>query len=919
MIRDGLLLDRIFRVIVGRPWFVLAGLAALTLLAIVELVDVRTGQLRLAVDPSLDRLMPDDDADRRFYDTLRQRFGSDETIIVALVDDPLFTAENMRRLKRMTDRIGALDGVVRVVSLATALDIRSVDGDLRIEPFLAEVPDDPAALEAVKRAALANPVYAGNLVSSRGDATALVVHVANMTEREFVSRGLEATITQIAEEERGTAQVWLTGTPVVKAATARTLLGDLALIIPAAFGLTLLVAFLSFRSVRGVVIPLVSVSLGVLWTLALMVAFDRPLNLVTTIIPPLLLTVGYAYSMHFVAEYYALAKEPEPHGGEAGGDLVYRALRHVAVPIFVCGVTTVVGFASLMISPLSAIQEFGAFSVVGTFLTVMSSLVLPPAILALLRTPKRVREEASGTLLDRFSERIARFDVRHRRPIFFLYGALIVLCLFGMTRIEVSTNLITDFGEDTPVRRHFEAVNEHLEGANPLYVVVESEATDAFKDPANLRELRALQDWLEQQPEIGSTTSIADYVALVNRGFNDNDPAFLTIPDSKRLVSQLLTFAANDEMAAFIDTRHQAATVLVRSRTMDSGRLARLVRGIEERLSALPQGLRGTVTGNTVLIARTIDNLAVGQAQSLLTGFVLIYGVLALLFMSLRIGLLALIPNAFPVAAYFGLMGFAGVTLNAVTGLVACIVLGIAVDDTIHYMHRFNAEAKRLGNEERGTIAAMRALGRPVTLTAVALCLGFLVLSLSHLRSQAQFGWLAAATLAIGWACEMTLTPAICSATRIVTLWDVLALDLGEEPRRQVPLFRGLRAGQARIAALMMTLCSFPKGARVMSEGEQGRDMYVVLDGEMVASVATDEGRRELAVMGRGDSVGEVALFHGVRTADVDTRNDVRAVRLSRHDLVRLRRRYPRIGAKIFWNLSEILASRVANTTKKMR
>jgi CRP-like cAMP-binding protein len=95
--------------------------------------------------------------------------------------------------------------------------------------------------------------------------------------------------------------------------------------------------------------------------------------------------------------------------------------------------------------------------------------------------------------------------------------------------------------------------------------------------------------------------------------------------------------------------------------------------------------------------------------------------------------------------------------------------------------------------------------------------------------------------------------------------------------------------------------------------------MYVVLDGEMVASVATDEGRRELAVMGRGDSVGEVALFHGVRTADVDTRNDVRAVRLSRHDLVRLRRRYPRIGAKIFWNLSEILASRVANTTKKMR
>lgn len=912
------LLDGICRAIVGHPFIVLLGLGLVTLLAILQIVDVGNRRLRLQLDSSLNRLMPDDDDDRRFYEKIRQRFGSDDTLIVAFAADPLFTYENMRRVVRITDRIEALDGISRVVSLATALNIRGKDGDLRIEPFLAELSDDPVTLDAIRAEALENPVYQGNLVSRDGRATAIVIHVGNMTERQFQASGLEEAIVGITEEERGDAEVWITGTPAIKSATARTLLMDLAKVIPTAFCLTLVVAYLSFRSLRGVVIPMLSITMGILWTLAIMVLVDRPLNLVTTIIPALLLTIGFAESMHVVAHYHDHLREDARQGGPRP-DVVYRTLRHVFIPVVVCGVTTVIGFASLTISPLSAIQEFGWFSVLGTTFIVLSSLLVGPALLELLGPPTRVREEREGTPLDRFSERVARFSVAHRRWMYLLFGAATVLAVAGMFQIRVSTDLITNFGPETPVRQAFEAVNDRLDGANSLFIVLESEQTDAFKEPENLRQVERLQAWLEQQEGVGSTTSVADYLKLVNRGFNDNDPAFLAIPQSKRMVSQLLTFAANDEIESLVDPSFKSTTILVRANVFDTGSVSQLVRTIEEHLTTLPESIRPTVTGNSVLISRTVDDLARGQAESLATGFLLIYGTLSLMFMSFRVGLLALVPNVFPVAAYFGLMGISGTTLNATTGLVACIVLGIAVDDTTHFMHRFNLEAKRLRSESAGAIETLRVLGRPVTLTTVALCLGFLVLAISNLRNQVQFGVLASATLAIGWFCEMLLTPAICSSTRVVTLWDVLALDLGEEPQKQVPLFRGLRGGQARVAALMMSLVSFPKGKRVLSEGEPGDDMYVVLDGELAASVETDEGRKRLTVMRRGDSVGEVALFHGVRTADVDAITDVRAVRLSRQDLARLRRRYPRISARVFWNLSQILASRVANTIERMR
>jgi CRP-like cAMP-binding protein/preprotein translocase subunit SecF len=460
-------------------------------------------------------------------------------------------------------------------------------------------------------------------------------------------------------------------------------------------------------------------------------------------------------------------------------------------------------------------------------------------------------------------------------------------------------------------------VNQHLEGANPFFVVLEAEARDAFLEPANLKQIEALQSWLEAQPEIGGTTSLADYVKLLNRGFHENQPDHLAIPERRQLVSQLLLFGASPELRRLVEAGYQTTTIQVRARVVDSDEVEQLTRRIEERLAALPERLQGRVTGISVVLNRALDGIIRGQAISVVAALGIIYVILALLFLSFRIGLIALVPNVVPVAAYFGALGWSGVNLNTGTGLIAPVVIGIAVDDTIHYFARFLRDAKRLGDEERATAAALFSVGRPMTYTTAALCVGFLCLTLAEFRTQAEIGVLAAFALAFAWVTDMVLTPALCSRVRIVTLWDLLSLDLGPEPHRFIEIFEGLSAARARIVALMGRLIDAPAGQRVFHAGEPGSGLYVVISGELRTWVNRREGEVTLGHYQRGECIGEVGFFQGEHSVHCAVEQDARMLRLSSGCLEALGRRYPRVAARLHANLNKTLAARLALRTRE--
>ena len=226
--------------------------------------------------------------------------------------------------------------------------------------------------------------------------------------------------------------------------------------------------------------------------------------------------------------------------------------------------------------------------------------------------------------------------------------------------------------------------------------------------------------------------------------------------------------------------------------------------------------------------------------------------------------------------------------------------------------------SKRIGDQAEGVREALRTVGRPVTYTTLALCLGFACLTQSEMRSTIEFGVLSAFTLGVAWLVDVTFTPALALGMRIVTLWDVLTLDLGESPERSIPLFRGLRATQARVVALLSRLEDFPAGHQLLRTGDDGSVMYVIIDGELESSVVKNGRRVVLGTHRRGDVLGEVALFEGKRTADVRTCTPVRLLEITQGSLARLERHRPRIASRVNANLNRVLASRLARLTTRV-
>ena len=897
------------------PWLVLLAVAGVSLSALHAILDLRTGEAHLKLDTSVDAMLPLNDEGQIFYQHVRRLFGSDEQVIVALHHpEGIFRPDTIAALQRMTERITRIDGVHHVVSLANALDMRNVEGDLVLEPFLGEAKLSQAELLDVRRSVDANPIYGGALLSRDGKTTALMVTFLDIPERDFIRRGIGEAVRRAADEERGDAEAWVTGSLLVKAETTRVLLADLSKIVPLVVIVLAAVSLFTFRSLRGAIVPLATISLSLLWTLALVSLSGLPLNLVTVVVPPVVLVVGFAYAIHVVTEY----EERRRECGDAR-EAADRALGGVALPVFLTAATTAAGFLSLTTSRIGAIQEFGVFAALGVACSAVASLVFAPAALQVWPAIHGRTSSRPLLWLEDVMEALADFDIR-RRTWILLAGLLVgAISVVAMTRIQVSNDFINTFPANARVRTDFEAINSHLEGAGSLMVVIETDYPEAFIEPLHLREMETLQTWLEAQPEIGGTTSLVDYVKLIHRGFRYNDPAQQIIPDSKRLISQLLFFAGSDDLESFVDSRYQTAAILVRTSAVSSREAKPLLERIHRRLEELPSHLEARVTGNTVLVSRTLDDIAWGQATSLASAFLVIYAILALLFTSFRIGLLALIPNILPVAVYFGILGLTGISLNPTTGLVACLVLGIAVDDTIHFLSRFNTEAKKRASEKEGLVFALRTVGVPVTSTSVALCLGFLVMTVAQRSSQAEFGALAAATLAVAWLADVTFTPALAARMRIVTLWEMLTLDLGEAPNETIPFFHGLSKTQARLVALLTSLRTYPAGHRLFSIGDEGNSLVVVIDGRLEVTVPGDRGLIRLAEQKRGDVIGEVAVFEGKRTAHVEALTDVRLLELGKDDLARVKRRYPRISAQLYRNLSEILASRLARLTQQMR
>lgn len=879
-------------------------------LAMRIVVDFTDRSLAVEVDASIESLLPSEGEALDAFEAVRKRFVGDDFVVVVWVDDQLFSPDKLKKLKQLTRELSKLEDVERVDSLASATYVSAEDDFTNIDDFLAELPTTLDEALVLKNKALESPLFAGHLVSRDGRGVLVAVHLKRGLSTSVLTERVNA-IRQASEATAGDIQNFITGPVIARMQTGQTLFSDIRVVFPLAIIATILVSLIGQRSLLGVMLPLLVNLVSLMVTVAIFIQAGHAFNFVTIIMPPVIFVVGFAYAVHIISDYDRLIGL-----GLEKNAAIREAIEDVFVPLTLTAFTTAIGFASLSISNIETIRTFGTFSAFGTILSWLFSVLLVPIGLKWFSAKKPGNNEV-GFLIG-LAPTIAKFDLENRKTILFGSFVAVMFAVLFASRINVGTDYLNNFPPDNEIHQHFNTVNELFSGAVPIQIHIDSDIPDVFKNPDELQVLDQLQAWLLSQPEIGGALSFVDYMKMLHQTFVPEVRGENAIPGTFNLSDQLLALGAGDDVRQFIDARYKSTLMHVRSNAVSSDALADLVQRIEERLSLLPSHLRGSVTGSSVILAQTMDEITRGQVLSLSGALLIIFIILAILFGSVKVGVIALIPNLLPIAIFFGLLGLTGITLNLATSLVATVALGIAVDDSIHYFSRFNSESRKLANEEQGVEKAIAGIIRPVTFTTAALCAGFMSLVVSDLRNQVEFGFMAAVTLFIAWLVDLTVSPALSSGLRFVTLWEVLAIDLGTDPHKKIPLFAGLTHRQARIAALFGKIESFEPSERILTFGEVGHEVCIVVEGVVVAQVERDEGNRVLRAIHPGELFGEVALFTGTRTANIDAMTNVRVLRLNRESLERIQNRYPKIAAQIFWNLTGTVSERLADVTTRI-
>jgi uncharacterized protein len=887
--------------------------------------------LHIRIENSLESMLPSGDPKVEYYNETRKIFGSDDVAVIGVRADDVFAPTTVQKIDRVTDALSKVPGVERVLSITNAVDPAA---DVLHPPrLLPHVPPSPDEVDALKHKLATTPLYGKNLVADDYRGVAINVFFANLTDAQYLDLGIDRRIMDLLAAQGGPEAFFYTGAAHVKQAAVELMRRDLGRFTPLALAFVLLVLWVSFRTVRGVLLPILAVGMALVWTLGIMVLAGKGISLGTFVLPPLLLVVGSSYAIHVMARYYE-----QVGAGAPPEQVVVRAFARVWLPLTISAVTTIIGFGSLMVNRITAIWDLGLFAVVGVVCLTITCLSFLPAALQLM--PARLRSERSGKISPRLAENLRRLGERasaKRRQILWVTVALSIVALLGARRIQVDSDFLYYFERDSEVRRANETINREIVGSNPFYIVVDGGAPGVLKRWDVLKHIKDLQTHLQTVPGVTSSVSVVDYLEILEAGFNvqaeggdlvindagDIVPAEQPKPfwqDPKNLEPLLETMGKSPEtFKSVVTPDFSKASILVRTNLSGSRRVEDTLDKIRLYVAEhFPAELPVNLTGTLVLLTGTTSDIVAGQIKSLTLALGIIFLVMTAMFLSAKIGFFAILPNVVPIMIFFGVMGWLGIYLNLGTSLIAAIALGIAVDSTIHYMARLNLELRGETDQAAAVVRTLQTVGVPIVYTTIALFFGFLTFALSSFVPIQNFGILAGVTMATALGANLVLLPALLSATKIITLWDLLGVKLGDDPARTIPLFTGLRPAQARIVVLMGEMRHFQPGDTIVRRGELGDEMYVIIAGVTDVFAGDGSGRQRINVLKRGDVFGEMGLVrHAERSADVVAAGDVDVLALDERFLRRIQNRYPRIASKVFLNLTRILSDHLQRTTER--
>ena len=770
--------------VIKRKYLVLAGLLLFTLALASQMphlkIDTRDESFFHADDPTLIA-----------YNHFRDTFGQDDMFIVALKPAHGFSLPFFDTLYRLhhelADTVPYLDDIN---SLVNGRITRARGDTLVVEDLMSRPPRSPEDLRRVLASIDHFPMYENLLVSPDRTLTTILIKArAVLTPSgDDVLEGFESSGTPAAENgaiylsnEQNVEiyhairrvcetyagpdlSIYYGGTPAFVAEIQQGIEKDLGSMIPLSFGIIVFFLTLLFRRVSGVVYPLLVVFLSLSASMGFMALAGIPITNAIQILPMFLLVVGIGDSVHILTVFY--------RNYRALGDrqqAMVQAVSYAGLPVLMTSVTTACGLLSFIWADIAIIAQLGYIAPVGVMLAFMYTVLLLPALVCTFPL-KRAKPLPPGSrpAVDRMFDAITA--VTTRRPLRVLAVATLVMALgvHYALMVRFSHNAMTWFPETSVVRQSTRLLDRVNGGTVMLEVIVDSGRDEGLLRPDLMHRLnRAMDDIaaLEQHGiRAGKVWSLADVVKEINRALHADRRTAYAVPGSRQAIAQeLLLFesSGSDDLEDLTDSGYRQARLSILAPFTDSVLYKDYVDVVVAYLARQFPGETVWLTGHMSLFVQITKHFLTSMAKSYLFALVVITFMMVLMIGRVRIGLLSMVANVAPIVLVFGIMGLGSIPVDMATILIGSIVLGLVVDDTIHFLHHFRRAYDETGDVADAVNETLNATGRALIITSLVLCGGFFIYMTSYLTSNARFGLLAGCGILFALAADFFIVPAM--------------------------------------------------------------------------------------------------------------------------------------------------------------
>jgi predicted RND superfamily exporter protein len=703
-----------------------------------------------------------------FEDFVKVFGEANDVFVIGFRDVPLLTPGNLSTIDRITRRIEELVLTHSVTSLTNARDILGRDGTLDVVDFVEEIPQGESERMDLEVRLASDPVLAGGLISRDATTTAILVRIAeSRADQQEWSRYFDEIARILREEGGDRISFHLAGYPYIGDVLMRYMIDDTTRFIPLVLLVMCGFLWLAFGRLRATWMPLVPVLVAASLSLGALTATGLPMSLLTGqgVLTTLIMVIGISDGIHLLNRY---GEDSAADSTARSTEVLRTTLRHVGRACFLTSLTTAIGLVSLAVADVPSVRDFGIFAALGVGFAYLGAIVLLPALMLIIERGRRAepRSTRAARAIDRALVALAGFVPRHRRAIISCSCGILVVAFAGIPFARIDGRPTLDLKPADVARRSLDFFEKNLGGAYQLEIVVDGGRRDGVKDPVLLAAVDHVKAGLESLVVVSRVTSPVEFIKKMNRAMEDHAADSYRLPASSNAVAQyLLLFemaGSDSEFERLVNYDYSIARMIATTIDITPAQYE-MLRDEVDRLKTgrMPAGTDLYVSGEGPLWQAAARILISTLVRSLYIAMPLVFVVTGLAFRSTRLGLISVLPNVLPITFALALMAPLDITLRFSTITAFPLAFGLAVDDTIHFLARYECERAAGQTNHDAVCRTITTAGRAMFLTSALLVAGFSVLFVSNFVGIVHVTLLMCVILLVALIGDLVLLPAL--------------------------------------------------------------------------------------------------------------------------------------------------------------